>query len=71
MIPIKIKLKNCDTKYRYDTFIEVQQLENYNDIVYINCSWNELTSLPDPLPSSLQKLCCWRNKLTSFTKYIT
>ena len=65
MKPIDIKFKDRDTEYRYDTFIQVQQLENYNDIVYINCNDNELYYLPDTLPSSLQKLNCSNNKLTS------
>jgi len=65
MKPIDIKFKDRDTEYRYDTFIQVQQLENYNDIVYINCNDNELYYLPDTLPSSLQKLNCGGNFMTS------
>ena len=49
----------------YKNFIEIQQLPNYDRIVYIDCSHNKLTSLPSKLPESLQELYCSSNKLTS------
>ena len=42
----------------------LETLENYNDIVTINCSGNKLTSLPT-LPQSLIELYCYYNLLTS------
>ena len=39
----------------YPSFEEITCLENYNDIVFINCSSNKLTKLPI-LPDSLQFL---------------
>ena len=49
----------------YHDFIEIQQLSDYDSIVYINCYNNDLTELPSTLPESLQKLHCSFNNLTS------
>jgi len=59
---ITIKYSLGDIRIR-NSFKEIQQLPNYNDIVYINCSNNNLTELP-PLPTSLQKLFCHNNFIT-------
>ena len=50
---------------KYPNFIEIQQLSDYDSIVYINCSSNQLTELPSNLPESLQELECSHNKITS------
>ena len=49
----------------YKNFIEIQQLPNYDRIVYIDCSHNKLSSLPSNLPESLRGLYCYNNDLTS------
>ena len=64
MIYIQIGLSDKNWVH-YNTFKEVQQLENYNDIAVLYCVNNELTSLPDILPKSLVKLICSNNNLTS------
>ena len=64
MIYIQIELSDKNWVH-YNTFEEVQQLENYNDIAVLYCVNNELTSLPDILPKSLVKLICSNNNLTS------
>ena len=64
-MPISIKYSLEPKKFRYNSFQDIEQLDRYNDIVYIDCSWNQLTSLPEYLPNSLQKLYCFRNELTS------
>ena len=61
-IVIKYSLEGDDVKYQ--DFIEIQQLPDYDTIVYINCSSNNLTSLPSKLPESLQELYCPHNNLT-------
>jgi Leucine-rich repeat (LRR) protein len=48
----------------YKNFIEIQQLPDYDSIVYMNCSSNNLTSLPSKLPESLEELNCSDNNLT-------
>jgi len=63
-ITIKYSLEAEATGKDYNTFEEIQQLKDYNDIVYIRCSHNKLTVLPPTLPDSLQKLYCSYNKLT-------
>ena len=61
-ISYKFVIGGGDT-FEYDTFKELTHLYNYHDIVYIECSFNELTSLPI-LPNSLTMLYCSRNELT-------
>ena len=48
----------------YKNFIEIQQLPDYDDIVCMNCSSNNLTDLPSKLPESLEELNCSDNNLT-------
>ena len=48
----------------YNSFEEILKLDNYNDIVYINCRSSSLTSLPR-LPISLIYLNCDTNSLSS------
>jgi len=62
-ITIKYSLEGNGVKYK--NFIEIQQLPNYDSIVYINCSNNNLTSLPSNLPGSVRELECSYNNLTS------
>ena len=45
------------------TFDDLETLDNYHDIVYINCQGNKLTVLPT-LPNSLVYLICSSNKLS-------
>ena len=51
--------------YTYDIFDEIP---NYDDIIYISCSYNQLTELPK-LPNSLKQLYCSDNKLTSLPEF--
>ena len=62
---IKIKYSLEDTEKSYNSFEEIQQLEDYNDIVYIYCRINNLTKFPSNLPQSLLELYCDHNKLTT------
>ena len=48
----------------YESFEELMRETNYNNIVYLNCFDNKLTSLPE-LPKSLKVLYCFSNKLTN------
>ena len=60
----KIKFKDDEEEFRFDSFEDILKLDNYNDIIYLCCRSDNLTSLPT-LPSSLIQLSCTRNKLTS------
>ena len=62
---IKIKYSLEEPEKTYSSFRKLEQLGNYNEIVFLDCSDNELTSLPDTLPHSLQELNCSDNKFTS------
>ena len=62
---ITIKYSLGDGGVEYKNFIEIQQLSDYDSIVYINCYNNDLTSLPSKLPGSLDELHCCYNNLTS------
>jgi Leucine-rich repeat (LRR) protein len=62
---ITIKYSREGNGVEYKNFIEIQQLSDYDDIVYINCYNNNLTALPSKLPESLQTLDCNYNNLTS------
>jgi len=62
-ITIKYSLEGNIAEYK--NFIEIQQLSDYDNIVYINCCNNKLTSLPSNLPESLRGLDCSGNDLTS------
>jgi len=64
MTTITIKYSLEGNIAKYPNFIEIQQLSDYDSIVYINCSYNKITSLPLKLPGSLRVLCCSNNKLT-------
>ena len=64
MIIIKF---NDNIEHTYNNFDEILKLDNYNDIVHINCAYNSLSSLPE-LPNSLQELDCTHNKLNSLPK---
>ena len=45
--------------------IELPDLSRFTHVQYLWCSNNQLTSLPDNLPNSLQELNCNNNQLTS------
>ena len=62
---IEVKFKDSDKEFKYNSFDELLKLENYHDIVYLNCSCNNLTSLPSSLPPTLKILYCYCNNLTS------
>ena len=62
---IKIKYSLEEPEKTYSSFRKLKQLGNYNEIVFLDCSDNELTSLPDHLPHSLQELYFSDNKFTS------
>ena len=51
---------NLEYKYHYDSF---HLISYYDNIVYLDCSYNNLTSLPE-LPNSLQILYCGSNQLS-------
>ena len=51
-----------DNKLYY--FNSLNEINNYDKVVYIYCSGNDLTLLPE-LPNSLQELWCNNNQLTS------
>ena len=61
MIIIKF---NDNIEHTYNNFDEILKLDNYNDIVHINCAYNSLSSLPE-LPNSLQELYCRHNNLSN------
>jgi Leucine-rich repeat (LRR) protein len=61
---IEVKFEDNNEEFRYISFEELLKLDNYNDITYLYCWNNNLTSLPT-LPSSLTELWCGYNKLTS------
>ena len=43
---------NDNVQHYYGSFKEILKLDNYNDIIYINCNNNNLSSLPE-LPNSI------------------
>ena len=53
---ITIKYKSDDEPIESNNFEELSQLENYNKIIYVNCSVNNLASLPDNLPNSIKRI---------------
>ena len=55
---------NDNGPHDYRSFKEIVQLDNYNDIIYIDCIRNSLSSLPE-LPNSLNILYCYNNNLSS------
>ncbi len=57
---IKIKY---DLEEDYIVYSSFDEINNYDNVVYICCSNNQLTSLPN-LPNSLQELWCDNNQLT-------
>jgi hypothetical protein len=58
---------NDNIRHYYNSFGEILQLDNYNDIINIDCSRNNLFSLPK-LPNSLEILWCYNNYLSSLPK---
>ena len=44
-----------NTQHKYNNFEDILNIYNYNDIIYMNCNGNSLTSLPK-LPNILKRL---------------
>ena len=63
-MPIIIKYQNDNNEYQFNSFNEIN---NYDNVVYINCNINKFYELPE-LPNSLKYLSCWYNQLTSLPK---
>ena len=60
-----ITIKFSDNiEHNYNSFEEILKIDNYDDIIDINCSWINLSVLPN-LPNSLIRLCCHNNNLSS------
>ena len=55
---------NDNIKHDYNSFEEIVKLDNYNDIIYLDCYNNNLSSLPE-LPNSLKFLYCSNNNLSN------
>jgi hypothetical protein len=55
---------NDNIEHIYDSFEEILNLENYNDIIYIKSCGNKLSGLPE-LPNSLINMICHNNILSS------
>ena len=55
---------NDNIEHQYNSFDEITQLDNYDEIIYIECYNNNLSSLPQ-LPNSLKILWCSDNNLSS------
>ena len=64
---IKIKFANDEHKYQYHSIEDVLELDNYNDIIYLDCFCNNLSSLSE-LPNSLTNLDCSINKFSSLSE---
>ena len=63
-MPITITFTNQDIN-EYDSFEEIKQISNFDLVFKIDCSKNELISLPDNMNfPNLQKFNCSRNELT-------
>ena len=53
---------NDNIEHTYNSFNEITKLDDYNEIIYINCWNNNLRELPQ-LPNSLTHLYCAYNNL--------
>jgi Leucine-rich repeat (LRR) protein len=61
-----IKLEGNDIEYNYNNINEIPK--EFNDkIIYLDCSNNKLTSLPEY--PNLQYLYCYNNELTRLLEY--
>jgi Leucine-rich repeat (LRR) protein len=60
---IKIKFHDDTTKYTHNSFDELLNLDNYDEIINLDCSKNNLSTLPK-LPDSLTELDCSFNNLS-------
>jgi Leucine-rich repeat (LRR) protein len=61
---IYYKLKNLNEKIRISSLEELRKKDFWNDIVYLDCSYNKITNL-DNLPTNLQILHCSYNEITN------
>lgn len=64
-MPITIRLRNNFNHQEYNTLEEVKYLYNYNDILYLDCSYSNISFLLPELPARLEKLHCQGNDLKS------
>jgi len=62
---IKIKYQNDDKDYNFYSFY---QMNNYDKVVHIDCSYCHLKLLPE-LPNSLEELRCVNNQFINKIKY--
>ena len=59
-----ITIKFSDNiKHDYGSFEEILKIDNYDDIIYIYCAYENLSSLPK-LPNSIHELWCSNNNLS-------
>ena len=65
-MPIEVDFQD-GRKGTYSSFKEITSLKNYNYIVSIDCSNNQLTELPT-LPYTLEEFYCSGNILTELPK---
>ena len=64
-MPITITFTNQDIN-EYDSFEEIKQISNFDLVFKIDCSKNELISLPDNMNfPNLQIFECYGNQLTA------
>ena len=59
---ITIKFNN-NTVHNYNSIEEILKIDNYDDIIYIYCAYENLSSLPK-LPNSIHELWCSNNNLS-------
>jgi Leucine-rich repeat (LRR) protein len=57
-------------KFAFSNIDGLLEFNRYNEITCLDCSYNELTKLPE-LPSTLRELHCLRNELTKLPELPT
>jgi Leucine-rich repeat (LRR) protein len=62
------KLENLEEEIRISSFEELRKKDFWNDIVYLDCSGNEITNL-DNLPTNLHTLDCSINKIKNLDNF--
>ena len=65
---IHYRLENSDEKIQISSFEELWKKDFWNDIVYLDCSRNEIKNL-DNLPPNLQILHCGNNSIKYISKF--
>ena len=67
---MKVGIKyNSNQDWKYSEVNNIQDLPNYDQIFYLLCTCNQLSSLPN-LPSTLKVLWCSNNKFIKKDQYI-